>query len=263
MSFITANQIRLYYEVSGEGEPLILIGGLASDHLGWQVILSELSRYFRVITMDNRGAGQSEVPAEPYTTQMMAEDVADLLQALNIPRAHVLGHSLGGAVAQQLAIHYPQKIHRLILCHSFVKAAAVTMMAIETTVKLMTHKVPLTLIAENNLPWLYSSSFLSDERRRAVALDRMLNKPHLITFQGYKNQAAAMLTHDTREYLCQITAPTLVLTGAEDILVAPEVSKAIAALLPQATLEIMANTAHVSQVEQPRAFEQIVLHFLK
>ena len=263
MPFTKANRINLYYEFHGEGEPLILIGGLAADHLGWESVLPELSKSFRVIIFDNRGAGQSDITAAPYTTKLLADDVVALLDNLNVARAHVLGHSMGGAIAQQMGLHYPDKIHRLIIASSFARRTPVTALAINITQKLMEHKMPLSLIAEYNLPWLYSNHFLSDEKKQAAAIARMIDKPYPITSQGYQNQAHACLGHNTDGALNQIKTPTLVLAGEEDILVLPEVSKQMAVAMPNAIFKTIARTAHLAQVEKPREFTQVIRDFLR
>lgn len=263
MPFAKTNKINLYYETHGKGEPLVLIGGLASDHLGWEVVLPELSKHFRVITFDNRGAGQSDITPEPYTTKLLASDVIALLDILKIPRAHILGHSMGGAIAQQVAIYYPEKVNRLIISNSFVRHSMITALAINITTKLMELKLPLSLIAEYNLPWLYSNHFLGDQKKQSMAIARMVEKPYPITLKGYKNQAHACLNHNTDGELNQIKTPTLVLSGEEDILVQPAISKQIAVAMPNAQFKVVSETGHLVQVEKPAEFIQTVCNFLR
>lgn len=108
----------MYYEIHGEGLPLILINGLGSDTIGWMFQVSEFANKYKVINFDNRGVGQTDSPDIPYSAQMMADDTVCLMEALNIDIAHVLGYSLGGFIAQELAIKYPHKVRSLILAAS-------------------------------------------------------------------------------------------------------------------------------------------------
>src|SRR3990167_9486363 len=115
MPKITANNISMHYEQHGTGDDLVLIGGLTSDHQVWKSALRILSQYFRVLIFDNRGAGQTDTPDLPYTTELMAKDTLALMTALNIPRAHIVGHSLGGCIAQQMALIAPDKVKKLVI----------------------------------------------------------------------------------------------------------------------------------------------------
>ena len=118
MPQIKVGDINMYYEVHGEGIPLVLIHGLGADTNAWMFQMPELATKYKVVIFDNRGVGQTDTPDIPYSAQMMADDTADLMDALNIAEAHILGYSLGGFIAQELAIKYPQKVRSLILATS-------------------------------------------------------------------------------------------------------------------------------------------------
>ncbi|MCK4963645.1 MAG: alpha/beta fold hydrolase, partial [Dehalococcoidia bacterium] len=107
--------INMYYEVHGEGEPLLLIMGLGSDLTSWIFQIPEFSKKYQVIAFDNRGVGRTDAPDVPYSTAMMADDTTGLLDALGIEKAHVLGLSMGGFIAQELAVKYPQRVKSLVL----------------------------------------------------------------------------------------------------------------------------------------------------
>ncbi|MCI0477635.1 MAG: alpha/beta hydrolase, partial [Anaerolineales bacterium] len=115
MPKIRANGIDIYYEITGAGEPLVLIAGLGYGSWMWHKMIPGLAQHFRVIAFDNRGTGQSDKPAGPYTAQLLADDTAGLLNALGIARAAVLGHSMGGFIAQAFALSYPAMVGKLIL----------------------------------------------------------------------------------------------------------------------------------------------------
>jgi len=112
----TCNGIELYYEIHGKGKPLVLISGLRYSLWQWHKMIPILAEYFQVITFDNRGVGQSDKPAGPYTAQMLAADTVGLLEALNIEMAIIMGHSMGGFIAQAMALGFPQRLGKLILC---------------------------------------------------------------------------------------------------------------------------------------------------
>src|SRR5512140_3268314 len=115
MPYADAPGFRMYYEEHGSGFPLLLINGLGSDHLEWLHQLPPFEARFRVVVFDNRGTGMTEIPPGPYTTAEMADDAAALLRALGIARAHVLGVSLGGMIAQEVALRHPDRVNRLVL----------------------------------------------------------------------------------------------------------------------------------------------------
>lgn len=116
MPKITSNGMELYYEIQGAGKPLVLISGLGYSVWQWHRMVPILAEHFQVITFDNRGVGQSDKPAGPYTAQMLAADTVDLLNALNTEKAIIMGHSMGGFIAQALALDFPQRLEKLILC---------------------------------------------------------------------------------------------------------------------------------------------------
>ncbi|HVN17023.1 MAG TPA: alpha/beta hydrolase, partial [Anaerolineales bacterium] len=116
MPKITSNGIGLYYEIHGSGRPLVLISGLGYSLWQWHRMVPLLAKHFQVITFDNRGVGQSDKPAGPYSAQMLAADVVGLLDALHIEKAIIAGHSMGGFIAQALALGFPERVEKLILC---------------------------------------------------------------------------------------------------------------------------------------------------
>lgn len=123
MSTMLVNGIHLYYEIHGEGEPLTLIVGLGTDISEWERIITPLAQRYRVIAFDNRGAGRSDQPDEPYSVELMAEDTAGLLKALGIERTDVLGVSLGGRIALALTLAHPALVNRLVLVSTSARAA--------------------------------------------------------------------------------------------------------------------------------------------
>src|SRR3989338_4873439 len=163
MPIKTINNITIYYEQHGEGHDLILIGGLTSDHQVWKSTLRLFSKHFRVLIFDNRGAGQSTTPDFPYTMEMMAQDTLQLMDALHISRAHILGHSMGGGIAQQIALMAPEKINKLIIACSRAKPNALANMVFFMREKLQNMGMGNEELAEYVMPFLFGDDFLNND----------------------------------------------------------------------------------------------------
>jgi pimeloyl-ACP methyl ester carboxylesterase len=119
MPLARLNGIKLNYRVAGHGEPLVMIMGFSAGRIGWVPQVHFFKKYYRVITFDNRGAGRSDKPPGPYSTGMMADDTVKLMDVLGIEKAHVMGLSMGGMIAQELAINYPQRVMKLVLASTY------------------------------------------------------------------------------------------------------------------------------------------------
>jgi len=156
MPDITANGIKIHYEERGQGEPLVLIMGLGADHSLWEKHAAVYEQHFRCILMDNRGAGGSDKPKGPYTTKMMADDTAGLMEALGIEKAHVAGISMGGAIAQNLAIHHPEKVHSQILVATWPKCDTYTATVFEHFRKLRAVVSPADFVQIVQL-WIFTA----------------------------------------------------------------------------------------------------------
>lgn len=263
MPFIQANGIKIYYEVQGKGDPLVLISGFTEDHTAWEDVVAELAKNFRVLTFDNRGAGQTIYPEKPFTTEEMADDTIALLSALDIPQAYILGHSMGGNIAQQIALRHPKNILKLIIACSMAKLDSVARAVINTGEKLVDAGVPFELLIANIFPWIFSADFLADEQKVAKALKKKLRNPHPQTLAGYKHQLRACNQHDTSARLVEIKVPTFVLSCDSDLLISPRHSERMAAKIPGAQLTILPNIGHIPQVENPSLFCERVKGFLK
>ena len=259
------NGINLYYEEQGSGEPLLLIMGLGAHSLLWIMQRPALAQRYRVISFDNRGSGRSEVPPGPYSTRQMADDAAGLLDHLGIERAHVIGWSMGGMIAQQLALNHPQRVGRLVLLASLAKARAYSLPWLafgEQARERGLDRAGLLLWA---MPWSYTPAFMTQPAMVEFALNQALADPFPITAEGFAGQAAACREHTTSDLIDQlprITAPTLVLVGAEDILTPPEYSREMAQRIPGARLQILERGGHGMPLEYAQAVNEALLAFL-
>ncbi|MGH2414035.1 MAG: alpha/beta fold hydrolase, partial [Microcystaceae cyanobacterium] len=160
MPTLQANGINLFYDLEGTGEPLLLISGFGCDHSYWSLIMPSLVSHYQVIGLDNRGSGQSSTPPGPYSIKQMATDVALLLEHLGLAQVQVVGHSMGGQIAQELALSFPSKVRSLALLASWARGDARFNTVIETFGELP-RSVKLNLYQKVVLPWMYAEDFFS------------------------------------------------------------------------------------------------------
>ena len=258
--------ININYEVRGEGEALVLINGYGSNSRSWFLEIPTFSEEFQVVTFDNRGTGQSDKPDIPYTMEMMAGDVAGLLEAIGIDAAHVYGVSMGGMIAQEFALSYPDKVISLILgctnCggrHSTRPDEEV--MTFLFDVERMKRLTPEEG-ARESLPFLFSQEFIDNhvDIIEQVIVQRV---EYVTPLHGYTRQAQAIMGHDTYDRLPQLQAPTLIIAGTADRLVPVENSRIIASQIPNAELVILENMGHGYLVEAAGEANKAILNFLR
>ncbi len=262
MTRIRAGKIELGYDIQGaSGDWVLMIQGLGYARWGWNWNAPALAERFRVITFDNRGIGESDVPAGPYTVPQMAGDAAALLDALGVPRAHVIGASLGGFIAQELAIARPDLVDRLVLaCTGFGGPRYVPMP--EVTVRLMAEIPTMTLderllrATQNALSPATASEY-TEVVKQIVAYRHQTAQP----YEPWSWQASASATFDTSDRVGSIEAPTLVITGTEDNVVDYKNSSLLAGELPNATLVEMAG-GHLFFIEHAERVNKILTAFL-
>lgn len=257
---VKVNGVALHYEITGQGEPLILIEGLGTATWLWWKQVPELSRHFRVIAYDLRGSGWSDKPDEPYSIPMFADDLAGLMDALRIKTAHVLGISLGGFVAQEFALRYPERVKRLILCSTSTGGPNAIPPSADILVALMT-----PVAGQNDLR---ARIVLSLSPAYAAAhpedVDKMiawrLDNPQ--PAHAYNRQLMSAVGWESEGRLAQITMPTLVMAGSEDRVVPPANADILAAGIPHAEKVILQGAGHLINVERAAEFNKEVIRFL-
>ena len=255
------NAIRLHYEVYGRGEPLLLIMGLGASTLGWQNQIPFFSQHLRVIAYDNRGAGRSERPEGEYTTALLADDAAALLDYLSIPSAHVYGVSMGGMIAQELALRHPQKVRTLALGATSPCPAAFPPPQQIARELVEASRLPAEQAFEMTSYHGYRDAYFQANREelwmRAKA-EKALQPPP----EAWDRQYGAAVRHDTRSRLGEIKAPTLVITGEEDPLIVPENARYLAEHIPGTELVVLKGARHAFNVEFEEESNLIVLDFI-
>ena len=267
MPTVAVNGITLAYETHGSGEPLVLISGIGYDRWEWHKMVPGLAGHFTVIVFDNRGVGQSDKPAGPYTAQLLADDTAGLIAALGGARAHVMGHSLGGYIAQALALSHPDLIDNLILAstnfggprHIPITPEA---MAVLTDVK----SDPVTRFKNGlNVSTAPGYAEKNPEMIEAWAAWRVQNPIEPAAYQAQLAIGLALFAENAcfEGKLKQVGASTLILFGAHDKVVQPGNAELLAREIPHSTIEILPDAGHFFPIETPEAANAAIIKFLK
>ncbi|MCH7811025.1 MAG: alpha/beta fold hydrolase [Chloroflexi bacterium] len=263
-----ANDIDLYYEEHGEGEPMLLIMGWGGNATTWAPQIPGLAEHYRVIAFDNRGVGRSSAPEEPYTIPQMANDTLGLLDALEVPRAHVFGVSMGGMIAQELALATPERVNALILgCTSPGGPNAAGSNRLRDNIDTFQEKT-----ANGGRPdqdwfsefmkhlWTEEALARSDSNLQDFVLSVIRHPP---TPHGLRNQALAVAAYNAYDRLPEIRCPTLVVTGAEDELIAPRNSGILADRIPNAELRAFPGLKHAFHLERADLVNDLVIDFIQ
>jgi pimeloyl-ACP methyl ester carboxylesterase len=275
MSVAKVGSIEMYYEEHGSGDPLLLIMGLGADSGAWLLQIPEFAERYRTIAFDNRGVGRSSKPAGPYTVREMADEAAGLLDTLGIARAHVVGVSLGGMIAQELALRHPERVRGLVLACTYPepddeilerRQASVaqfggTIAANGTTQIDMAALDPM-MFFQHLLPAVFNQSFINTDLPRLMQLFAGALQWGF-SMEAIMAQVEAAMGHRTTDRLHGIGAPTLVITGDSDLLIPPGNSDVLASKIPGARLVKVPGGSHGFNFETPEVFNREVLSFLE
>ncbi len=265
MPYAVIDKIRMHYEVYGHGDPVLMINGLSSPAVGWLLQVRDLASSFQLVTMDNRGVGETDLPPDPvYTTPQMADDAAAMLRHLKIRRAHVVGASMGGTIAQELALRHPRLVRSLTLACSWANADGRFLHTIQSWMALA-YRMPVEERLRHVLyPWLFTPEFLADTTSVETALQRALAYPQQTKAEAIERQGRGILAwNGTRvKQLRKIRVPTLVLVGAADILTPPAFSRDLAKRIRRARLRVLPG-GHAFFIENAAQFNRAVASFLK
>jgi 3-oxoadipate enol-lactonase len=259
--------IVIHYEIrdetgaAGGGAPLLLVSGTGHDLNFWACQVPAFAREFRTIVFDNRGVGRSSVPPPGYSLADMADDAAAVLDAVGAARAHVMGFSMGGHIAQELALRHPDRVASLGIHHSWARNSP-RLRDFQATRRRLAELDQREALAELSLLALHSHDWYkahADEMaaHRAFLIERSPANA------GWIGQLEACLAGDTYDRLPQIAVPTLVTSSDLDIIAAPHHSREIASRIPSAQLIELKGTGHVALMEEPETFAALCLAFLR
>lgn len=262
MAKVKINDIEMYYEIHGEGQPLILIEGLGYSTWMWYKQVKELSKHFKVILFDNRGVGETDKPNVEYSIELLADDLADLLSKLKISKAHILGVSMGGFVAQEFAIKYPCMVDKLILCstsfggHNSVQIPQDTL---NIMLKGGGQYKSLDEIKEA-IGTALDKDALQDEVLNKI-IEEKTNNPQ--PKFAYNRQLMAGASFDAEERVNKIKSETLILAGRGDRVVPYENANLLHQKIACSSVEIIDKAGHVFFMEQPEITNKLIIEFLE
>jgi pimeloyl-ACP methyl ester carboxylesterase len=264
MPTVKVGDINMYYETHGRGDPLVLIPGHGIDcTTDYFRQIPGLAKNYRVIAIDNRGSGLSDKPDMSYTMEMMAKDVAGLLAALDVHRAHVCGHSMGGMIAQHLALNYPQMTASLILVCT---TCSTTEHSVAPDQAVLAGLFDTQGTPEERIRRLVPSVFTQEfARTEPAVIERFVGlavKHYPPDFVLARN-GEAMMMHNVYDRLPQVSVPALVIGAAEDKVIPVENSRILASRIPGAESIILERVGHMVTVELAEAVNKAVLDFLR
>jgi pimeloyl-ACP methyl ester carboxylesterase len=258
MSFVENCGAKIYWDAHGQGQPVLLIMGLGWASNMWHRTRPVLSTRFRTIAFDNRGAGRSDTPPSPYSIALLASDAAAVLDASGVERAHVIGASMGGMIAQEFALQYPNRVRSLILACTAPGGPRAVQADPEAIQLLFRAGLSPEERAKAAVPFIYDSGTPRERIDHDLAVLSELY-PHP---EGYMAQLQAIMAWEADSRLPNITTPTLVIHGENDLLVPSANGRLIAERIPGAKLVMLPHASHIFMTDQPAAAHQAFLQFL-
>ncbi len=260
MKTLPSGDATIAYEIDGDGDPLLLIMGLAADRRMWMLQLPVFTPHFRCITFDNRGVGDSKAPSGAFTMEQMAADALAVLDDANVERAHILAISMGGAIAQHLALKAPERVRSMVLASTWCSKNPYTERMAEIG-RIVKQGGGQDAIVRASMLWLFTPKFIL-ERNAFVRQIEAMALQFATHPEIFERQLDALLEHDVRDQLGRLEIPTRVMCGRRDIMVPPELSEELAGAIPGAELRLL-DGGHAYNLEEFDAFNSTVLEFLK
>ncbi|MFO7794987.1 MAG: alpha/beta fold hydrolase [Promethearchaeati archaeon] len=259
------NDTELYYEIHGEGYPVVMIMGLGANIYWWTPeFLEPMKNNFQTIIFDNRDAGRSDHANEQYQIADLATDTIKLMDMLNIDKAHILGISMGGMIAQEVTLNYPERVNKLVLCSTNCGGAKSILPSQDLLAQLTQDRGELSQkeIIEKTIPLLYTNEFIDKNPEYIERTKEQLMKAP-IQPEAYERQIQSLLSFNTGRKLKKIEHQTLVIHGKKDILVPPQNGQILTDLITNATLKYFEKSAHAIFSHEPEKVTTTVLDFLK
>jgi 3-oxoadipate enol-lactonase len=262
---VQTNGQELYYEVHGDGPPLVLVMGIGYDSSLWTLEqVPVLSTQFQVVLVDNRDAGRSSKASHPYEIADMADDLAGLLDALGMPKSHLLGLSMGGMIAQEFALRHADRLDRLVLAGTAAAPARSAVDPIQIWSWVKANDTTGDAFGGQQFVSLFSTAFLRNREAVRATAELLASNPHPMGPEAYGRQADAYRQFDALDRLDAVRAPTLVVVGEQDLLTPPWIVREVADAIPGARFEVIrgAGSSHLVPIERPDDFNRLVSDFL-
>ena len=261
LEFAPVGAYKLRYLDVGRGTPVVLIHGLAGDYTAWTAQIELLRQTHRVIAFDNRGAGQSTQVDEPVSTQDLARDTLQLMTHCKVEHAHVVGRSMGGAVAQHMALMAPERVLSLALCASFAQLDPLGRRVLLNMREALEWRNSWADHARHSVQNFVSADFFNQYPEKVAAIEKLIGGETRMQ-ACYSRQNEACQQHDTVPELHRIRQRSLVMGGNRDPICSMTATRVLGAGLPNGQVEIFDNASHFFLMEQPDKFNQLLLRWL-
>lgn len=259
---VAVNGTKIFYHERGSGQPLVLIMGFGADGSLWDKHAAVYEKHFRCIIPDNRGVGLSDQPPGPYTTKMMADDIIAVMDDAGVGQAAIAGISMGGAIAQELTIRYPQRVKSLVLVSTWPKFNQYAK-AVYENLKHIRSKIQGAYFMELLQLWIFAPPYYelhyNELQHEAAAAENIISPQ---TQAGFEGQLDACIHHDCTARLGEITVPTLITVGMQDIFTPPGFSETIHQHIRGSILSKFPDGGHVHHWEDLDRFNSETLDFL-
>jgi pimeloyl-ACP methyl ester carboxylesterase len=264
MPKVKVNDITVNYDQQGDGEPLILIPYLAADHACYAFQIAEYAKHFTCISVDPRGAGETDKPGGVYSTELFADDVSAFMQAVGVDRAHISGLSLGAATGMWLAAKYPQKVKSLSLHSGWTKTDPFIKTVVESWQVLAgaLGSVP-EMVIQGIFPWCFTPELYAAKPDYIQSLAGFVRGRPTQPVDAFMRQSDAVIAHDAEPQLGKITAPTQITFGRYDMVTSTRFAERMQADIRGAELVVFEGSAHAPIYEQVDEFNQKTLEFLQ
>jgi len=253
----------LFYVERGQGDPVLFLNGLGGDHLYWLGQLRAFGKHYQCLALDHRDVGQSSYAAEPYTIQTLAADLAALVHKLQLPAVHVVGLSMGGMIAQELALSSPQLVRSLVLVNTLGRTDDWFHATLSAFQKIRLQVPDTASFFEAVLPWWVSYQFFAESGRISWLRWLLHQNPHGQKLEGFMRQVEAIRGHDTMERLQRIHCPVLILAGEDDQIAPRRFSQELHQRIPHSQLVMVPRVGHALPIEDPGQFNRLLGSFLQ
>lgn len=263
MPIFKSSEAEIYYEVHGSGPPLLMVAGMASDSKSWQFILNEVSSHFRLIIFDNRGCGRTKTAVRSFGLNELAGDAYALLDYLDYDKVDLLGHSMGGMIAQEMALMHPERIGKLVLASSSPHLSEKATGILDKLYQKWVDGLDMAEWFRIMFQWLFTKEALENKKFMDAAIIFALAYPYPQTLEGFRGQVEALRGFDARDRISGIPHRCLIVSGEEDILITPEESRTLESISGETCFRLIPGAAHSIHAEQPEKFTQEVIPFLK
>ena len=264
MPKVKVNDITMNYDQQGSGEPLILIPYLAADSACYAFQVAEYAKHFTCISVDPRGAGESDKPEGTYSTELFADDVSGFMQAIGVDRAHIFGLSLGPAIGMWMAVKYPEKVKSLSLHSGWTKTDQFMRPVVESWQVLAKALGSVTEMIINGIfPWCLTPDLYVAQPEYIQSLEAFVQSRPAQPVDAFIRQTEAVLAHDVESQLSKITAPTQITFGQRDLLTSTRFAEPLQSNIKGSELVVFEACSHAPIYEKVEEFNQKSLQFLQ